>query len=552
MFFPHLSSALSADFLPERRSGQSLAVVKVAAVRAVCPGVGDGHRSPDFRGGKNHTVPAFDDRIGKYVFPVPARKDKPAELSVFRLQTRTGVFKTDNDFFIFSFHGLDARTVRDQASFAVCDLSSLKRKAFCDILLVARVNVVPFPDVNRHEPPTVTADFTGQPLENILDDDNTSFIRLPISQPGSQASVTLAYDEPYSPQFIELTFGEIHLFVKGLIEASADGKTYREAARFDYKIRTDLRQPKCIRLNEAARDARFFRVTFYYRPYRAWMRPANVQLNRMRLLASSMVSDVDSRNSAMEDAFSYKPFEADYTTPGADPSQVIDLSDRLEADGTLDWDVPAGNWTILRIGHTPTGKTNGPTSFRGLECNKLDRRGLNAHWPEMMKKIEAQLAHTGVLKYAIIDSYEAGGQNWTEGFEQEFCAHESIARITEKVADFRKLGFVHLHDIGARKRKIENLFRVVFQAQVYVEHFQAVGRTSVEQTAERVARRIGTLGERAEIEYVRRGSVRARAFLVFDEVPSAVSGDFELRVVGVVEQNPHFARGLYIRRNELG
>ena len=282
------------------------------------------------------------------------------------------------------------------------------------------IRVLAFPDVNRHEPPTVTADFTGQPLENILDDDNTSFIRLPISQPGSQASVTLAYDEPYSPQFIELTFGEIHLFVKGLIEASADGKTYREAARFDYKIRTDLRQPKCIRLNEAARDARFFRVTFYYRPYRAWMRPANVQLNRMRLLASSMVSDVDSRNSAMEDAFSYKPFEADYTTPGADPSQVIDLSDRLEADGTLDWDVPAGNWTILRIGHTPTGKTNGPTSFRGLECNKLDRRGLNAHWPEMMKKIEAQLAHTGVLKYAIIDSYEAGGQNWTEGFEQEF------------------------------------------------------------------------------------------------------------------------------------
>lgn len=282
------------------------------------------------------------------------------------------------------------------------------------------IRVLAFPDVNRHEPPRATADFSGENLPNILDADNASFIRLPISRPGSQATVTLAYDEPYSPQFIELTFGEIHLFVKGLVEASADGVNYREAARFDYKIRTDLRLPKCIRLNEAARDARFFRVTFYYRPYRAWMRPANVQLNRMRLLASSMVSDVDSRNSAMEDAYSYKPFDADYTTPGADPAGVIDLSDKLQADGTLDWDVPAGNWTVLRIGHTPTGKTNGPTSFSGLECNKLDRRGLSAHWPEMMEKIEKQLAHTGVLKYAIVDSYEAGGQNWTEGFEREF------------------------------------------------------------------------------------------------------------------------------------
>ena len=35
--------------------------------------------------------------------------------------------------------------------------------------------------------------------------------------------------------------------------------------------------------------------------------------------------------------------------------RIIDLSARLDKDGRLAWDVPAGKWTILRIGYTPTG-----------------------------------------------------------------------------------------------------------------------------------------------------------------------------------------------------
>ena len=35
--------------------------------------------------------------------------------------------------------------------------------------------------------------------------------------------------------------------------------------------------------------------------------------------------------------------------------RIIDLSSRLGKGGQLAWDVPAGKWTILRIGYTPTG-----------------------------------------------------------------------------------------------------------------------------------------------------------------------------------------------------
>ena len=44
-------------------------------------------------------------------------------------------------------------------------------------------------------------------------------------------------------------------------------------------------------------------------------------------------------------------------TPGEEDvavADVLNLTDRLRPDGTLDWNVPQGNWTIFRFGHTPT------------------------------------------------------------------------------------------------------------------------------------------------------------------------------------------------------
>ena len=37
---------------------------------------------------------------------------------------------------------------------------------------------------------------------------------------------------------------------------------------------------------------------------------------------------------------------------------------------------PTGKWTILRFGHTSTGKQNhpAPEAGRGLECDKLSKR----------------------------------------------------------------------------------------------------------------------------------------------------------------------------------
>ncbi|MFH0758166.1 MAG: glycosyl hydrolase [Bacteroidota bacterium] len=114
--------------------------------------------------------------------------------------------------------------------------------------------------------------------------------------------------------------------------------------------------------------------------------------------------------------------------PGAlsvDPLQVTDLTALLGEDGVLRWDVPAGDWTILRIGYTTTGVVNGPATLagRGLECDKMDTSALNAHFTAFPAKLaETAGEFTGnTFEYLFIDSWECKYQNWTQNFPADFA-----------------------------------------------------------------------------------------------------------------------------------
>ena len=110
------------------------------------------------------------------------------------------------------------------------------------------------------------------------------------------------------------------------------------------------------------------------------------------------------------------------TVPTAD--KVIDLTDRMSADGTLKWNVPRGDWTIIRFGYTSNGKFNHPASPQGvgLECDKMDTTALNIHFAAFPQKlIEAAGPYTGkTFTYLLVDSWECGQQNWTAAFPEEF------------------------------------------------------------------------------------------------------------------------------------
>ena len=84
-----------------------------------------------------------------------------------------------------------------------------------------------------------------------------------------------------------------------------------------------------------------------------------------------------------------------------------------------------GSWTLMRFGHTTTGKTNeaqAAASGRGLECDKLSRKAVKRFWdgyPMMLINLAGH--HAGKMFCRLeIDSYEAGGQDWSEVLPDEF------------------------------------------------------------------------------------------------------------------------------------
>ena len=107
-----------------------------------------------------------------------------------------------------------------------------------------------------------------------------------------------------------------------------------------------------------------------------------------------------------------------------DPSQVINITAKLQPNGQLSWNAPAGNWTILRIGHTCTGakSAGAPSSAYGLEIDKFNREAVNFYFNTFLDKLFGKLKPfiNNSFKGVLIDSWEVGKQNWTLNFAKDF------------------------------------------------------------------------------------------------------------------------------------
>ena len=111
--------------------------------------------------------------------------------------------------------------------------------------------------------------------------------------------------------------------------------------------------------------------------------------------------------------------------PAPVPHQdIIDLTDRMDETGQLEWSAPQGNWQVIRLGHASNFQMTRPCPHAavGLECDRLNTRGMDSHFQNHLKPIlDAAGAKAGrTLKYIHIDSWEANGQNWSAGFAEEF------------------------------------------------------------------------------------------------------------------------------------
>jgi len=159
-------------------------------------------------------------------------------------------------------------------------------------------------------------------------------------------------------------------------------------------------------------------------------------------------------------------------------SDVIDVTSKLTADGKLHWDVPEGDWIILRLGYTPIGVENhpAPETGRGLECDKLSKDALDAHWDGFMQKVLDDIGPLAgkSLDTSLVDSYEVGNQDWTPKFREEFIARRGydplkyLPVFTGQIVDSTAVSERFLWDM---RRTVADLF-----AENYYGHFAELCR----------------------------------------------------------------------------
>jgi hypothetical protein len=197
------------------------------------------------------------------------------------------------------------------------------------------------------------------------------------------------------------------------LEVSDDGVTFRKVADFAL-VAGGAAGPNVPTIASfPAVHAKFFRLAV----------PQARRISEFQVSGSGRIPDWTFKTNLARRRNQEQTLSAD-AGPAIDPEKVLDLTPQMDAEGKLSWQAPLGRWTILRIGHTPTGRMqNAPSDTGlGLEIDKFSAEAMEFHFNKYFGDLyEAfrPLAAKGLVG-ALIDSYEVGMQNWTPTFAEEF------------------------------------------------------------------------------------------------------------------------------------
>ena len=116
-------------------------------------------------------------------------------------------------------------------------------------------------------------------------------------------------------------------------------------------------------------------------------------------------------------------------------NEVVNLTAEFDTIKGLNWNASAGKWTIYRIGHASTGRPPHPIPDdllgKVLEVDKMSAEQNTFHWDNVLNPVKEHLGeYVGKsFKHMLIDSYEAGNQNWTPAFRDEFIKRKGYDPI---------------------------------------------------------------------------------------------------------------------------
>ncbi|MDD6209700.1 MAG: glycosyl hydrolase [Bacteroidales bacterium] len=104
--------------------------------------------------------------------------------------------------------------------------------------------------------------------------------------------------------------------------------------------------------------------------------------------------------------------------------QVIDLSEKTDGNGKLEWDAPAGEWVIYRLICANTGQPMYASSevSKGPMIDHFNPEATTVHLQYFIDKLLKEIgSFDGTnFRYFYTDSYEVKGKLWTPKMKEEF------------------------------------------------------------------------------------------------------------------------------------
>ncbi|MBN1973809.1 MAG: discoidin domain-containing protein [Sedimentisphaerales bacterium] len=276
--------------------------------------------------------------------------------------------------------------------------------------------------------PTVTSSGGQINAAALMDDSFSTGVRISAGADGA-AWVQYEFSQPITARAVTLIGSGSVPF--GSIEVSDDGTNFRPIAGIPGAVQYRPGGLKTYAFPETT--ARFFRVSFTGNgPSSSTSIPQSKPVKGNSYSINEFIVHTGARVDRWEDKAGMNLFfqyDIAATPPvpnesAIKPTEVIDLTSKLDKDGNLNWDVPQGKWTILRIGYALTGAQvrAGTAGGAGPEVDKLNAKHVEAYFHGYVDPIKERLG--GLLGKSLLsmvmDSFEAGMQNWTDDMIEQF------------------------------------------------------------------------------------------------------------------------------------
>lgn len=278
----------------------------------------------------------------------------------------------------------------------------------------------------RNRIPKVTSNTTDSSLQFLVDPDNKKSFSC-----DDKCWIQYQLDQPFTCRSIVVHSRNNYQANRLILEVSDDGKKFRTVQRLDPPRHGWQDWDADYTHSVVATTARFFRFVYD----KEGTEPGAEDLDAAKWKPSFKIIGIELSSEAKINQYEGKNGEvwriSKYTTEEQVPNstcvalnKIINLTSKIDKDGKLHWNSPAGNWTILRMGHTSTGHRNETGGGgKGLECDKFNPAAItlqyNKWYGEHIKQVGQDLAKS-VLKCFHVDSWECGSQNWSPIFRTEF------------------------------------------------------------------------------------------------------------------------------------